>query len=248
VIATAAAMRAATPVLPRLDGDDVHVWLADLESDHDALLGALSADEAARARRFWFDRDRRHYAACRAILRYLLGAYLGADPRALKFESGAAGKPFIANAPIAFNVSHSGSHALVAISRCGEIGVDIEAHRPLPDRDALARQCFSPREVRCLQSLPDGTRTEAFFTCWSRKEAFVKAVGDGLSYPLETFDVTFAPGEVARLDVPGHRPGHREWILEALDAPRGYAAALVTEGRRRTTCWSWTTPFAQEMV
>jgi 4'-phosphopantetheinyl transferase len=239
----------ATETVPLLDGDSVHVWLVDLDdarTDEARLLGVLAGDEAERAERFWFDRDRRHYARCRGVLRHLLGAYLGADPRELVIEAGPMGKPFLPKTPLAFNVSHSGSYALIAFSRRADVGVDIEAHRALPDRDVLARQCFSAREFARLQSLPDAVRTRAFFTCWSRKEAYVKAVGDGLAYPLDAFDVTFAPGEPARLSVPGERT--HEWTLEALDVPSGYSAALVTEGRRRIACLGWTPRSQQETV
>jgi len=242
---------AAIGVQPQLDAGDVHVWLADLDDVRPVaaqVTSVLSADEIARADRFWFERDRRHYSRCRGILRHLLGGYLEVDPAAPVFSAGESGKPFLPNASVAFNVSHSGAYALIAVTRRGEVGVDIEAHRPLLERDALARQCFSAVEYARLQSLPDASRTEAFFTCWSRKEAYVKAVGDGLAYPLDAFDVTFAPGDPPRLSVPEDPRRPRRWMLEHLDAPAGYAAALVTEGRRRMSCFGWTAPYAQETV
>ena len=241
----------AADVLPRLDGGDVHVWLANLDDgrpESARVTDVLSAEETARADRFWFERDRRHYSRCRGILRHLLGAYLGADPASLVFDAAEGGKPFLPQTPMAFNVSHSGAYALIAITRRRELGVDIEAHRPLMDRDALARQCFSAVERARLQSLPEPVRTQAFFTCWTRKEAYVKAVGDGLAYPLDAFDVTFAPGDAVRLSVPEDPRQPRRWTLEALEAPPGYAAALVTEGRRQVACFGWTAPFAQEIV
>ena len=242
----------AAAAVPRLDGDDVHVWLADVDASGPArerLVSALSADERARAARFCFERDRRRYAHCRGVLRHLLAAYLNVDPRDSVFQTGPNGKPHLARPAarqLAFNVSHSEALALIAVSRRGEVGIDIEAYRPLPDRDVLARQFFSPNESARLGSLPETCRAAAFFTCWSRKEAFVKAVGDGLSYPLAAFDVAFAPGEPPRLDVPGDRPGADRWALEALAAPPGYAAALVTEGRRRVACWTWDERNARE--
>jgi 4'-phosphopantetheinyl transferase len=242
---------AAANVLPRLGGGDVHVWLADLDdvgSESARVTSVLSTEETARAGRFWFEHDRRHYSRCRGILRHLLGAYLGAEPRSLVFAAAEEGKPFLPQTPIAFNVSHSGAYALIAVTRRGELGVDIEARRPLMDRDALARQCFSAVERARLQSLPEPVRAEAFFTCWTRKEAYVKAVGDGLAYPLDAFDVTFAPGDPARLSVPEDPRRPKRWTLEALDAPPGYAAALVTEGPRQVACFGWTAPYAQETV
>jgi 4'-phosphopantetheinyl transferase len=230
--------------VPPLTGADVHVWLADVDtcgSEQNELWAALSSEERARADRFCFDRDRRRYAHSRGILRHLLAGYLGADPRELVFEAGSRGKPRLIDSPqaMAFNVSHSGSFALIAVSRLGEIGVDIEAHRPLDDRDDLAERFFSASESVQLRSLEPARRDGAFFTCWSRKEAYVKAVGDGLSYPLDAFDVTFSPGEAARLTVEGDADESRRWALEALPAPTGYSAALVTEGRRTVQCWSW---------
>jgi 4'-phosphopantetheinyl transferase len=239
----AAQLQTAVPALPSLDGDDVHVWFVDLEAARRVrpeLLATLSAGEHERAGRFHFDRDRLQFSATRAVLRRLLAAYGGCEPLALEFTAGANGKPALAGtAPLAFNVSHSGSCAVVALSRRGELGVDIEAERPLDDRDALAAQFFSADESARLGALDPSLRDRAFFTCWSRKEAYVKAVGDGLSYPLDAFDVTFAPAEPARLSVPGDPPEAARWSLEALPASAGYAAALVTEGRRRVRCWKW---------
>jgi 4'-phosphopantetheinyl transferase len=247
VTALAAGAWAAPRVLPRLEGDDVHVWLAAVDQP---LAGAsvLADDERARADRFCFERDRRQFSHCRTILRRLLASYLAADPRTLTFAAGVRGKPRLAaprDRALAFNVSHSGGFALIGISRRADLGVDIEAQRPLADRDLIAQQYFSPRECARLASLPPALRTPAFFTCWSRKEAYVKAIGDGLACPLDNFAVTFAPGEPVRIDVPDNA---REWTLEALDAPAGYAAALVTEGRRRVSCWQWNACLAEEKV
>lgn len=239
----AAALHMAASELPSLDGDDVHVWRVDLEAARQAqptLLAMLSPDELERAGRFHFDRDRLQFSATRAVLRGLLAAYTRCEPLALEFAAGANGKPALTTpAAIAFNVSHSGVWAVIALSRRGAVGVDIEAERPLDDRDTLATQFFSAAESARLRALVPSERDRAFFTCWSRKEAYVKAVGDGLSYPLEAFDVTFAPAEPVRLTVPGDPAETARWTLEALPAPPGYAAALVTEGRRRVRCWNW---------
>ena len=241
------ALAGRVPKIPVLAGDDVHVWLVTtsaVESERRQLMAALSADERARTERFFFDRDRVSYAVSRSVLRHLLGGYLGIDARDIQFECGIRGKPRLDHGRLAFNLSHSGDLALIAISRRGDIGVDVEAHRPIPEMESLARQNFSPREVSRLQSLPAAVRTAAFFACWSRKEAYVKAVGDGLAYPLDSFDVTFAPGERARLDV----PGDDRWTLVAMAVPAGYAAALVTEGARRVRALTWTSACAQEIA
>jgi len=222
------------PVAP-IAGDDVHVWTVDLLADTGpiaAFAATLSADERDRAARFYFERDRRRYIVARGALRTILGECLGVDAAAVEFQYGAHGKPSLA-ADLAFNVSHSGELALIACSRRGEIGVDIEEIRLLTDADLVASQFFSPREVARLRALPLGMRNEAFFRCWTRKEAYVKALGEGLSRPLATFDVTFTAGEPAMLTVDHDEQETKRWSLTALDTPRGYAAALVTEGQRR---------------
>jgi 4'-phosphopantetheinyl transferase len=227
-------------------GDDVHVWRASLEASASArsrFEATLSGDELDRANRFHFERDRRRFIVARGVLRILLGEYLRTVPQALTFEYGSHGKPALADrhrGTITFNVSHSGELALFAFSRRGDIGIDIEAIRPMPDGDNIAARFFSAREVARFQALPHEAREEAFFRCWTRKEAYVKAVGDGLARALDAFDVTFAPGEPVRLTVEGDERESRRWTLRPLDPPDGYTAALVTEGRRRVSCWGWT--------
>lgn len=232
------------PLLP-LAGDDVHVWRASLEasiSARDCCEATLSRDELDRASRFHFDRDRRRFIMARGVLRILLGDYLRTAPEALTFEYGSHGKPVLADAyrgAITFNVSHSGELAAYAFSTRGDLGIDIEAIRPMPDAEDIAARFFSSREVARLRALPPEARTAAFFRCWTRKEAYIKAVGDGLARPLDAFDVTFAPDEPARLTIEGEESETRRWTLEPLDAPDGYTAALVTEGRRRVSAWRW---------
>ncbi|HEY7171227.1 MAG TPA: 4'-phosphopantetheinyl transferase superfamily protein [Vicinamibacterales bacterium] len=236
------------PVLAQaaeLAGDDVHVWLVDLNPGDEQIRAyreTLSADEHERAERFYFERDRRRFVVARGALRAIVGGYLRIEPAALEFEYGGRGKPAIAarvGRPLAFNVSHSGELALIACSPCGDLGVDIEEMRLLDDADEIAAQFFSEREVATLRSLPSGSRNEAFFRCWTRKEAYVKAVGDGLSRPLDAFDVTFAPGDAAALTIGGDDDDTRHWALYALDVPRGYAGALVTDGPRRVSGWRY---------
>jgi 4'-phosphopantetheinyl transferase len=232
---------------PALERDDVHVWLAFLgaattaSAPHD-VEAALSPDERARAGRFAFERDRRRFAAARGILRHLLGMYLAADPGALAFRYGPRGKPALdapAGDPIAFNLSHSDDVAVFAFSRRGAVGVDVEAIRPMADREELAERFFSPGEVRALSSVAPVDRELAFFTCWTRKEAYVKAVGEGLALPLDGFDVTCAPGDPPRLTVPGDEAAAVRWVLGDLAPVPGFAAALATEGPRSVSCWAW---------
>lgn len=228
--------------------DEVHVWSLALEQpdeEREALARALSEDERQRAARFYFEKDRRHFTVARGVLRALLGRYLERAPGEISFEYGPQGKPSLPSpAPLRFNLSHSGGRALLAFSREREVGVDIEQARPLKDLLGLAETVFSPRELATLRALSGAAREEAFFACWSRKEAFIKATGEGMSRRLDSFDVSLRPGEAARLlHVEGEPPGALRWELRALPELPGYGAALVITGleaeRVRLRCWRW---------
>jgi 4'-phosphopantetheinyl transferase len=223
---------------------EVHVWAACLDEPREgALQRLLSPDEQARATRFRFPRDRRRFVVGRGLLRGLLGRYLGVDPGTLCFNYGSRGKPSLAGGErhLSFNVTHSGALALLAFARDRELGVDLECERPLPDAEEIAQRYFSPQEGTTLGRLPRREREPAFFRCWTRKEAFIKATGDGLSRPLDGFDVTFAPGVPARLLRVEGEPGATErWWLEELKPAEGFVAALAVEGRPdEVKCWSW---------
>jgi len=183
----------------------------------DALAGWLHDDECRRAGRFRLARDRRRYVAARGMLRQLLSARLGTHPRAVEFSYGAHGKPCLAPGSAAgdlrFNVSHTGDFALFAFSRGREVGVDVEAVLPMRDADAVARHYFSRSEFRAYRALEPGAREAGFFTCWTRKEAYLKALGGGLQSALSEFDVP---------------PG---WSLRSFSPAPGHAAALAVELR-----------------
>jgi 4'-phosphopantetheinyl transferase len=235
------------PATAALSGRDVHVWCARLDRSprsQAALQRLLSADERQRAGRFHFERDRRRYTCARGVLRSLLGEYLGAKPETIAFSYGAHGKPALdglPNSTLMFNVSHSDELALFAFSRGIELGVDVEAVRPVSDAEQIATSFFSPREVARLLSLPLALRQEAFFACWTMKEAYLKALGSGLAKPLDAFDVSFGPDEVPRLAVLGDEEETRRWRLQALAPATGYKAALVTEGPTTAVrCLAWT--------
>lgn len=223
---------------------EVHVWRARVEAD-DGVLGrlerTLSPQERERAERFRFDTHRRAYVVGRGTLRAILARYLGEEPARLRLATGAHGKPFLADGSLRFNLSHSGDLALYAVATGVEVGVDIERITAGVNHEALAARFFSPRERDELLALPAATRRDAFFACWARKEAVVKAVGDGLSMGLSDFDVTVAPGEPPRLvEVRGRPDETRRWALRALDVGPGYAAALAVEGAVSTVrCWEW---------
>ena len=177
---------AATPgAVGGLDGlrrGDVHVWYVDLAVEAETqrrLAAGLSEDEGARAARFVFARDTRRFVVARSALRALLAGYLDVTAAALAFAYGPHGKPALdgGRAVLGFNLSHSGEVAVVAVGWDRALGVDVELWRPLPDLVALAARSFAPRELAVLDALPETERPEAFFRCWTRKEAFIKATG-----------------------------------------------------------------------
>lgn len=234
--------------LPKLSYHRVDVWRLAMNQPQSrvmSLYGILDADERARADRFYFEKHRRRFTVARGVLRQILARYLGVTPWAVAFEYGEHGKPSIGKVAnpqdIRFNVSHSNECALFAFTLRREVGVDVEYMRGSLDVEALARHSFSPREARALCNLPLAERRQAFFNCWTRKEAFIKAHGEGLSLGLHRFDVTLAPGEAAALRRFDVNPAELSlWALRALEAPAGYKAALAVEGHGwELRCWDY---------
>lgn len=221
-----------------LKASDVHIWHATLEQPGEAvhaLRTILAEDELKRAERFHFDLHRGHFVAGRGILRHLLSLYTGIEPGQLQLEYTRNGKPFLPGmedeSGIRFNLSHSGGIAVYAFTRGREVGVDIEHQQPIDDMDRIAERNFSAKEYATLATLPEAKRLEAFYLCWTRKEAFIKAIGEGISFPLQQFDVTLVPGEPARLlSVDGSSEKAKRWSMHNLTIAEGYAAALVIEG------------------
>jgi 4'-phosphopantetheinyl transferase len=221
-----------------LSEDEVHVWTVALErpeSDVRRMARLLSADETERAERFRIERVRRRFVVCRGALRLILARYTGDAPDRLRFAYGAHGKPGLAPSPgsdLRFNVSHSDGIALCAVARGREIGVDVERLRPLPRAERIAERFFSLPERAALRGLPEEQRLEAFFTCWTRKEAYIKARGDGLAHPLDQFVVSVVSSEPARLSAVGDRDAREVagWSLDGLPAEPGYVAALAAHG------------------
>lgn len=199
-----------------------------------ALAELLSDDEQQRASRLVFQRDRARFIVARARLRQLLGARLGVSPASIEFSYGARGKPALAarfaDCGVRFNLSHSEDVAVYGFAAGREVGVDVEAVRELPDADEIAARCFSVREYEAYLSLAPRDRPLGFFNCWTRKEAFIKAIGDGLSQSLERFDVSLAPGEPAKIVRVGARAGeHCGWRLQGFAPAPGFVAAIVIE-------------------
>lgn len=207
-----------------------------------ACRALLTPAEIARADRFRFEAPRRRFTVARAALRHILGQVLGMAPTALELDAGPYGKPFLPAEPgLHLNVSHSHDEGLCAVTRLGPVGVDIEHIRPLRDADAIARTKFAPDEYAAWQAVPDERRLAAFFTCWSRKEAFIKATGEGLRRSLRDFVVTVDPEEPARLLAVHSAPQTvAEWSFLPVPAPPGYATALLVHapaGRLVTDRW-----------
>ncbi|HET9532443.1 MAG TPA: 4'-phosphopantetheinyl transferase superfamily protein [Blastocatellia bacterium] len=236
------------PQTIHLPGDEVHVWRVALdlkEAARERLLGTLSPDERSRAGRFRFQKDRDHFIAGRGTLRSILSLYLRAEPSRLSFRSTYYGKLYLdgelARSGIRFNLSHSHGLALYAVTSDREIGIDLEYIRSEVAAEQIAERFFSAREVKKLRSLPEASQAEAFFNCWTRKEAFIKARGEGLSLPLEKFDVSLAPGEpAALLETRIDDETASRWEIRDLPAGPAYKAALAVEGRGwRLKCWQW---------
>lgn len=231
------------PVGLKLGADDVHLWRASLNCDAPVLSRletTLSSDEMARANRFVFSTDRNHFVAARGILRELLGTYLMLPPAELRFRYGKHGKPALdangSDSVLQFNLSHSGGVAIYAFSRGRRLGVDVEQIRPQLAGEDIAQRYFAAREVAELQALPANLRTEGFFLCWTRKEAYVKAHGAGLSLPLDSFTVSLTPGGPTELQA---EDGDR-WSMHSVEPAPGFVAAMVAEGRKwQSSCWSW---------
>jgi 4'-phosphopantetheinyl transferase len=215
-----------------LTGRTVHVWpVSTLAPDAavERFRPLLAPDETDRAGRFRFERLQRSFILARGALRVLLGRYLNTAPGEIDFSYGVKGKPALA-APnrLQFNASHSGDLALFAFTTDCEVGVDVEAIRPMRDIEDVAKRFFCAEETAELRSLPDGQREHGFFLCWTRKEAYIKATGDGLSTPLDAFRVSLRPGEAAALVHLERDPiAAQAWTLHDLTPAHGYAAALA---------------------
>lgn len=214
-------------------GDGIHVWHAALDRDEAAmgqLAATLSPDEKARAERFRFAKDRNHFTVARGLLRELLGAYLQQPPASLEFSYGQHGKPALAgrhaSTGLGFNLSHSFGMAVFAFAQGRNLGIDVERVDPESTGEDIARRFFSPHEVSDLRSLPPEVRPEAFFRCWTCKEAYIKALGTGLHTPLDSFSVSLLPDQSAQF-LGGV---DSRWHMAAFHPAEGYAAAVVYDG------------------
>lgn len=226
---------------------EVHVWRVELDQPEHLLetfRATLEEHELQRAGRFHFEKHRRHFIAARGVLRQLLSRYLGTKPEAFRLSYGAYGKPALSgeheNSRLRFNMSHSHEVALFAFGEGREIGVDVEHMRSDFASEEIARRFFSRREVETFNTIPEQQQVTAFFKCWTRKEAFIKVIGMGLSQPLDQFDVTLVPEEPAALLWVSGDDASR-WSLHDLEVGGDYAGALAVEGQvSRIRCWHMT--------
>jgi len=233
----------------KLAKDEIHIWCAALDKlvyRFKKYFQTLSLEERIRAKRFYFERDRKRFIIRRGILRTILGFYLNVDPSRIEFRYGENGKPALADTyskgTIRFNLSHSNGFVIFAFDRDNEIGVDIEEIRDIYEMDHISQRFFSETEDAVFRTLPENKKKKAFFNCWTRKEAFIKAIGDGLSLPLDKFDVSLAPGEPSRLlRIEGYSKELSLRSIESFIPAPNYVAALAIKSHVfKLRCWRWT--------
>ena len=235
----------AAPARLKPAADEVHVWSAALErtpAEAADLSRHLSQEERDRAARFRHVGARAEFIVARALLRLLLGECLGMEPRCVPFSQTSRGKPRLADSvktPLCFNVSHSHGMALFALTGRCEDGVDVERVRPFSDEMGLADRFFTPTESAALRALDSPRRLETFFRLWTRKEAYLKAHGLGLSFGLERVEVSHAADDPARVvHIDGDHEAAAAWSLRTLAPASGYVGALALQAHDyRLFCW-----------
>ena len=225
--------------------DEVHIWRGNLDLSESVIhqfTNVLSEDELDRANRFYFLKDKHRFISGRGMLRKILSFYLGVEPDEVPFQYSQYGKPYLSpekvssefSIPafeIAFNLSHSNSIALLGVTKSRRVGIDVEYAKHLPDADEIARRFFSPQENLIFQELTQKQKQTAFYHIWTRKEAFIKAIGEGLSYPLDQFDVSFLPEEQPCIkQISGDSNMGNRWSVKTLTPHPGYIGAIVVEG------------------
>jgi len=232
------------PAQPNLSATDVHVWAAQLDLSPGALASLaaiLDEAESARATRFRSHTHQNRFIAARGALRSILGTYLDCAPDELQFDYGAHGKPALtgrfAECGLFFNLAHSEDLALLAVTRLGPIGVDVERVRPMADADELVERFFSPRENALFQQLSCDKKNVAFFNLWTRKEAWLKATGEGIAHSLNRVEVTFLPGEPAQLlSLPECSDSTEKWALHELLPAPGFDGAVALPNLQFSIC------------
>lgn len=219
--------------IPNLAAHEVHLWLARVNESAD---DHLSAKEIARASKYHRKIDRSRYRTSRSILREILGGYLSTDPSEIQLELDALGKPHLSkklhSPKVEFNISHSDEIILFAFARLRRVGVDLEHVRPFPELTSLVRRYFTENERSMIKRIPKSERTAAFFSGWTRKEAFLKAIGKGLQIPLNSFEVSLDPDEKEPdLVLPQKLMQESHWRIMSFSPADGTIAALAVEGQ-----------------
>jgi 4'-phosphopantetheinyl transferase len=221
----------------QLNRSELHVWKVSLEIPErqlEQLRSVLCAEEISRSERFHFENDRRHFIAARGFLRVTVADYIGTTPSVVRFSYNEFGKPDLdgtgAMPDFKFNLSHSGGLALIAVAIARDVGVDIERIDESVSAGEVAEHFFSPAEIATLAALPPSQRIPGFFNCWTRKEAYIKARGMGLSIALDSFDVSLTPGASRDLIKTETPSGALVWKIEKLEVDQGFAAALAATG------------------
>jgi 4'-phosphopantetheinyl transferase len=232
----------------QLTDQNVHIWTASLKkpAEHiSSLEQMLSPDEQARAQHFKFETDRNRFITGRGLLRTILSSYVQVDPAQLRFTYSKRGKPTLeygpGHEPLHFNVAHSKNLILIAVTKACAVGVDVEWIHPMNDAEDIAARFFSPREAAKLMALTNEQRIPAFFNLWTRKEAWLKATGDGLSEMLKEVEASFLPDEPARvLAISGNTEAAKRWTLLGLTPASEFTAAIAAEARDlQFSCWQW---------
>jgi len=232
------------PDILELQPDQVDVWRICLNLPNPTvkfLESTLSADESRRAARFHFPAARDRYITAHGGLRDILARYLNCEPAQLRFSSNQYGKPALKDHQLEFNLSHSGEFALIAVTQGHKVGVDVERVRSDLEFERITKRFFSQNEISELMAVPPDQRQIAFFDCWTRKEAYIKAQGLGLSLPLESFDVSLTPNEPAMLRATRPDSGEASyWTLFSMEVDPCYAAAVAVEGKNlKFRLWDW---------
>lgn len=218
--------------------DHVDVWFVPLQSpqhDYERLFETLSDDERKRAERFYFDVHRRRFAIGRAVLRSILSRYLGCDAAEVCFDYGSHGKPVLSGAgaglDLTFNASGSNDLAVYGVTRGREIGIDVEWMEPDRSCDKIVERFYTEAEKQAYRQVSAAEKREVFFQSWTRKEAYIKAIGDGLSRPLNSFELSMAPGDGPCVLRDNQDPdAATRWTIRDLKPATGYAGAMVVAG------------------
>lgn len=224
---------------------EAHIWRADLELNdcfQSSFLKLLSNDEKNRAHKFRFSKDRQNFITARGILRSLIGKYLKINPAEITFRYNEFGKPGISNNNhLHFNISHSQNLALFAFTNNFNVGVDVEYVNPNIEAKDIAKNFFSANEIIKLLALPEKQQALGFFNCWTRKESFIKAVGEGLSFPLNKFEVSLEPDKPAQLLATDWDPkAISNWSIYSMSPGANFVGSLAIEGLvEKVKFWNW---------